>query len=198
LGVDPKGYVAPDHPVQRAVKDVLDGMMGLSLGADVCGVDGCSIPTYAAPLDRLALAFARLVTGEGLTEKRAKAVRRLVEACMGEPVLVAGTGRFCTEVMSAFSARILVKTGAEGVYGGAIPELGLGVAVKCDDGAVRGSEAMMAAVIEALLPMSDAEHRLFSNRLSKPVESRTGRKVGEIRPVAGLVESIREGRLLPE
>jgi L-asparaginase II len=198
LGVDPKGYVAAGHPVQEMVKDVLDATMGLSLGVDTCGVDGCSIPTYAVPLHSLALSFARLVTGRSLSPQRSAAARRLVEACMADPGLVAGSGRFCTETMAAFSSRILVKTGAEGVYGGAIPELGLGIAVKCDDGAPRASEGMMAAVIDALLPMNDAEHRLFSGRLVRPIESRIGQKVGEIRPVAGLLESIGEGRNLPE
>jgi L-asparaginase II len=198
LGVDPKGYVDAAHPVQQMVKDVLEATMGLSLGVDVCGTDGCSIPTYAIPLERLALAFARFATRHGAPEKRHEAATRLVKACISEPGLVAGTGRFCTETMAAFSGRILVKTGAEGVYAGLIPELGLGIAVKCDDGASRASEAIMAAAIDALLPMSAAEHQLFSRRLVRPVESRIGKKVGEIRPVAGLVESIREDRKLTE
>ena len=37
--------------------------------------------------------------------------------------------------MQQFGARVFVKTGAEGVYCGALPEQGLGLAVKCDDGA---------------------------------------------------------------
>jgi L-asparaginase II len=198
LGVDPNGYVDAGHPVQQMVRDILEATMGLSLGVDVCATDGCSIPTYAVPLQRLALAFARFLTRHGAPRKRHEAATRLVEACISEPGLVAGAGRFCTETMATFCGRILVKTGAEGVYAGLIPELGLGIAVKCDDGSSRASEAMMAAAIDALLPMSAAERQIFSGRLVRPVESRIGKKVGEIRPVAGLVESIRESRSLPE
>jgi len=194
LGVDPKGYASPDHPVQRAVTAALAATTGTSLDADVCAVDGCSIPTYAVPLDGLALAFARLVTGEGQPPQRAAAARRLFDACMGDPSLVAGTGRFCTEVMAAISGRVFVKTGAEGVYCGAIPGAGFGIAVKCDDGATRAAETMMAAVLAALLPMTAAERDLFSQRLTRPIASRAGVKVGEIRPVAGLVDAIRESR----
>jgi L-asparaginase II len=196
LGVDPTGYVAPNHPVQRAVAAVVAATTGISLGADVCATDGCSIPTYAVPLDRLALAFAGLITGEGQSPRRAAAARRLFDACMGDPSLVAGTGRFCTEVMAALSGRVFVKTGAEGIYCGAIPEAGLGIAVKCDDGATRAAEAMMAATLAALLPMAAAERDLFSQRLTRSIASRVGVKVGEIRPVAGLVDAIREGRSL--
>lgn len=193
LGVDPKGYVASDHPVQRAVTAALAATTGTPLGTDVCAVDGCSIPAYAVPLDRLALAFAGLVSGEGQPPQRAAAARRLFDACMGDPSLVAGTGRFCTELMADFSGRVFVKSGAEGVYCGAIPEIGLGIAVKCDDGATRAAETMMAAVLAALLPMTAAERALFGERLVRPVESRVGVKVGEIRPVAGLVDAIRAG-----
>ena len=55
-------------------------------------------------------------------------------------------------------------------------------------------EVMTAAAIDALLPMTAAERATLANRLVPAIESRKGRKVGEIRPVAGLVESIREGR----
>ncbi len=60
-------------------------------------------------------------------------------------MFVAGTGRFCTDVMAHFGARVFVKTGAEGVFCGALPEMGLGIAIKCDDGGKRAAETMMAA-----------------------------------------------------
>ena len=115
---------------------------------------------------------------------------------MAEPWFVAGTGRFCTEVMSAFAGRLLLKTGAEGVYCAAIPALGLGIALKCDDGTTRAAEVMMAAAIGSLLPMTEEERALFADHLTPAVANRKGRKVGEIRPIDGLVESIREGRSL--
>lgn len=192
-GLDPKGYVLPDHAVQRAITATLAEMTGTDLGPDVRGVDGCSIPTYAIPLDRLALAFARFITGEGLPPERAHAARRLAAACMAEPFMVAGSGRFCTDAMTALRGRVFVKTGAEGVFCAALPELGLGVALKCDDGSSRASETMMAAVIDALVPMSVAERERLAERLSPSLQNRRGITVGAIRPVTGLVESLREG-----
>jgi L-asparaginase II len=194
MGVEVKGYVDAAHPVMREVTAALRDITGAALAADVCATDGCSIPTYGIPLDGMALAFARLATGEGLSPGRAKAAKRLMQACMAEPYYVAGTGRFCTDLMTAFAGTLFVKTGAEGVYCGAIPELGLGIALKCDDGATRASETMMAAVIAALMSPSGAAGDALAKRLVLPVDTRRGVKVGEIRPVAGLVESIREGR----
>jgi L-asparaginase II len=190
-GIDPKGYVEPDHPVQREITATLADMTGARLDEETRAVDGCSIPTYAIPLDRLALAFARFITGEGLPEARQAAARRLAAACMAEPWYVAGSGRFCTDVMTALPGRIFVKTGAEGVFCAAFPTLGFGVALKCDDGATRASETMMAAVVEAFLGEEAAK---IEDRLRPPVLTRRGRNVGEIRPMAGLIEALREGK----
>ncbi len=192
-GLDPKGYVNRDHPAMQEITATLEAMTGTSLGPEVRGIDGCSIPTYAIPIDRLALAFARFISGEGLSPERAAAARRLSAACMAEPFMVAGTGRFCTDAMAALPGRVFVKTGAEGVFCAALPELGLGVALKCDDGGTRASETMMAAVLEAFVPMSEAERATLADRLSPPILSRRGVTVGAVRPVAGLVELLREG-----
>jgi L-asparaginase II len=181
------GYVEPDHPVQREITAALAEVTGTTLDAGVRGVDGCSIPAYAIPLDRLALGFARFITGEGLSAARAAAARRLATACMAEPWMVAGSDRFCTRAMAKLPGRLFVKTGAEGVFCAALPEQGLGVAVKCDDGAGRASEALMAAVVAALL---DTDGEPFAAR---PILSRRARVVGEIRPVSGLLEALREG-----
>ena len=77
-------------------------MTGTPRASTSPGVDGCSIPTYAVPARKLALGFARFITGEGLAPARAAAARRLVDACTAEPFMVAGTGRFDTEALSLF------------------------------------------------------------------------------------------------
>ena len=72
--------------------------------------------------------------------------------------MVAGSGRFDTRLMERLGARAFCKVGAEGVYCAALPELGLGVAIKIDDGNnARACEVVMAALIERLLPLADDE-----------------------------------------
>ena len=58
-GVDHHGYVKAEHLVQREVRGALEGLTGVGLAAEQCGIDGCSIPTWAVPLDG---AGARLCT----------------------------------------------------------------------------------------------------------------------------------------
>ena len=154
-----RGYVAPRHPVMRAVTAALQAATGYDLADAPRGIDGCSIPTYAIPLRRLALAFARVGTGIGLRAGHARAAaapaRRRSRA---HPFMVAGSDRFDTRVMAALGERVFCKVGAEGVFCAALPERGLGVAIKIDDGnTARAAEVAMAAAIEAFVELDDDE-----------------------------------------
>lgn len=60
------GYLDPDHPVQRLVAAALAETTGYGFSSVDRGTDGCSAPTFAVPLERLATAFARLGTGAGM------------------------------------------------------------------------------------------------------------------------------------
>ncbi len=181
IGAEPAHYLQPAHPVQRAVKATLEALTGTVISQDVCAVDGCSAPTWAVPLAALARGFARFGTGAGMTPERAKAAARLREACAAHPWHVAGTGRFCTGIMERFRERAFVKTGAEGVYCAALPEQGLGIAVKCDDGGGRAAEVMMAATLKRFLPVS--LDTLTLEPLVRPsLRNWNGVAVGAIRP----------------
>jgi L-asparaginase II len=177
-------YTEPAHPVQRLVKATLEGMTGTVLSPDVCAVDGCSVPTWAMPLSALARGFARFATGVGLAPERAKAAARLREACAAHPWHVAGTGRFCTEIMQKLGERAFVKTGAEGVYCAALPRLGLGVAVKCDDGAGRAAEVMLTAMLVRFVPGIDRD--AMQQYLCPTLRNWNGIATGALRPTGAL------------
>ena len=186
-GQEPKGYSGAGHPTMQAVMGAVCDMAGASLDADLIGIDGCSIPTQAAPLALVAKGFARFGTGAHLGRERAKAAARIRRAVAADPFMVAGTGRFCTGIMEIFGARAFVKTGAEGVFCASLPELGFGVALKCDDGATRAAEVMMAAVIAKFLPMSADEALALEPYLHPINKNWNGIPVGSMRPAGGIV-----------
>jgi len=181
LGVEHADYWRPEHAVQREVRAAIEDVTGAVLGADVCATDGCSVPTWAIPLENLARGFAKFATGQGLASSRAAAAARLMRACVQKPWYVAGTGRFCTEIMQIFGARVFVKTGAEGVYCGALPEQGFGIALKCDDGASRAAQAIMAATIARFLPMSETERAALAPFVRPVLRNWNGFEVGAVR-----------------
>ncbi|WP_158815249.1 asparaginase [Methylocapsa sp. S129] len=186
-GVEPSGYVKAEHFVQREVKAAIEDMTKTRLNAGA--IDGCGIPTYAVPLNALAHGFARF-GGGCLPPARASAAKRIREAVAAHPALVAGTGRFDSLAMEALGQRAFVKTGAEGVYCAAFPELGLGVAIKCQDGATRAAETAMAAVIARFLPLSEKERIALAPLLEPPIRNWNGETVGLIRASSALTASI--------
>ncbi|MGL5363701.1 MAG: asparaginase [Bosea sp. (in: a-proteobacteria)] len=182
--VDPAGYIQPDHMVQATIRSTLEEVTGAAHSTDAMGIDGCSIPTYAVPLSAMALGFARFGTGHGLGPLRARAAARIRASVAAHPFMVAGTGRFDTRLMEQLGARAFIKTGAEGVYCASLPELGYGIALKCDDGTGRAAEAMMAALIEKFLPFSDAEREAYAPLRQTRMVNWNGIEVGQVRAVA--------------
>ncbi len=181
------GYVRPEHPVMREVTASLQSTTGWNLAATPVGTDGCSIPTFAIPLRHLALAFARAGTGTGLRPGQAKAAKRLREAVARAPDMVAGTGRFDSRVMAHFGERVFCKVGAEGVYCAALPELGLGLAVKMDDGnTARACEVVMAGLIEALLPLDQPDSAFMANFSGPTLKNWNGIEVGRLKAAQAL------------
>jgi L-asparaginase II len=182
-----RGYVQPDHPVMVEVTRALQSATGFDLSTAARGVDGCSIPTFAIPLRHLAHAFAKVAAGHGLGGGHDAAARRLREAIARAPQMVAGTGRVDTRLMQHFGERVCCKGGAEGVHCIALPEVGLGVAVKMDDGNnARAADIVTAALIERLLPCSEADRAVTRSVSDCLLRNWNGLEVGRLR-AAGLL-----------
>jgi L-asparaginase II len=186
-GDDPTGYIHPDHPTMREVTASLADMTGTVLDARNMAIDGCSIPTFAIPLRALAHAFARFGSGAGMEASRAAASRRIRAAVAANPMMVAGTGRFDTRLMQALGARVFSKGGAEGVFCACLPELGLGIAVKCNDGAGRAAESIVATLITRFLPINDAPAAVLADLAAPTLSNWNSIEVGAIRPIGALV-----------
>jgi L-asparaginase II len=184
LGEPTADYWEPGHPVQKRVHSALAEITGQALGDDVQGIDGCSVPNWAMPLSVLARTFARLVTGEGLAPERKTAVKRILEACWDHPELIAGRGRADTVVMRAMRGRVFLKTGAEGVYCGGFAELGLGFALKIDDGTKRAAAGTAMAIVERVCPEA------LGLMPYGPIKTWRGVEVGTIRSADALQEAL--------
>jgi len=88
--------------------------------------------------------------------------------------------------MQLFGERVFVKTGAEGVYCAALPQQGLGIALKCDDGASRAAQAIMAAVIARFLPLAANERAALLRCVEPSLRNWNGFEVGQIRVTEAL------------
>lgn len=173
-----KGYVGYTHPVQQRILGTLEQLCGQDLSRAPWGVDGCSIPTIALPLEALAYGLARMADPQDLPAVRAEASSRLLAAWGKHPELVGGSGTFDTGFMQAVGSRILVKSGAEGVCCAVLPDDGIAVAVKIDDGSGRASGPAMAAVLRKLGLLTEAETAAVATLTEPAITNRAGLRVG--------------------
>ncbi len=172
-------YTEVDHPLQKAVKEAFEEMTGIDTPG--YGIDGCNAPNFATSVTGLARAAARMADPSGLGAARENAARKLVSAMRKHPLLVAGEGRACSELMPAMDGKVAIKTGAEGVYVAILSEQGLGVALKIEDGATRASEAAMAAILVRLGVLS-ADHPMAKKRMNPDALNCRKVTTGFIRP----------------
>ena len=186
-GEPTRGYIRRDHPVQQRLLGIYEQLAQCDLSRAPLGTDGCGIPTVGVPLRHMALAMANMANPVRLPEARAKAIRRIRAAMNAEPFYIAGTGRFCTRINGTLKDVAQIKTGAEGVYCGMLPTLGVGIALKIWDGSGRASEVAMATIMRHLGVLSDAQ---YDAAVTPPVLNVVGLKVGDIRPAASWLGTI--------
>jgi len=193
-------YRLAAHPVQRRLLAEVARWTGVAESRVGQGVDGCGVVSYALPLRNMALAYARLgsraapdvgglsVVGGGssptthnpqpTTSSLSAAADRVVRSITGDPFLIAGTGRLCTEITAGSGGRVIAKIGADGVYCVAIPEARLGMSLKVEDGDVESARPALLAALEILAP--GVVHVAESFR-APAIRNTLGEEVGRLR-----------------
>lgn len=172
-------YTRPEHPVQQRCLAEVSRWAEVPEEKIATGVDGCGVVCFALPLRSMALAYAKLGSGEGTAP--GSPLPRLAATMLHHPELIAGEGRPCTELMRAHPGRVIAKVGAEGVYCALLVGEGLGVALKVADGHALASALALAAVLEAL-----GLRPLPSALGPRPNLNTRGEPVGELRVNGGL------------
>jgi L-asparaginase II len=172
-------YRDPDHPLQRWIRDLIGRFTDLATGDIGYGVDGCGVPVWNLPLDKLALAFARLGEPDCLEGDLKAAVQRAASVMARHPELISGPGRLDTELMLAGEGRLLAKIGGEGVHAGAVRGAGLGWAMKVMDGNRRAIAPALASALARLghpIPVTEG----LQTHLAPVVKNNRGEIVGTI------------------
>jgi len=181
LGEPTEAYIRLDHPVQRRVERVLGEMAGLDLARAPHGTDGCGIPVIGMPLFGLARAMARMADPAGLAPGRAAAAQRLLDAMAAEPLMVSGSTGLATALLRVAGAKVRAKPGAEGVYAAALPQHGLGLALKIEDGAARAADVALISILSRLGVLDPADIAALGGALKASVRTIAGTIVGEVR-----------------
>jgi L-asparaginase II len=100
---------------------------------------------------------------------------------LAHPWVVAGTGRFDTDLMVAAGGAIVAKGGAEGVHASALPAAGVGLVLKVADGATRAVAPAALALLNRLGALDGAAVTRLAHHANAPVHNVAGRVVGAVR-----------------
>ena len=179
-----ENYHRADHPLQQLSLDILSDLANVDIRRYPMGIDGCGLPAPTMPLVQLARATARFAKPADLSEERARAIYRLHEAITNEPLYVAGHGSVVSELNEVTQGTVLAKTGAEGVITAALPDQGLGIAVKIADGSTRARSVALFAILDYLDALTEEQKHQLQVHIAPTIANSRGVDVGDIRPAA--------------
>lgn len=127
MGEDLVTYLDISHPVQQRILKNISEVTETPIAEIEIAEDGCGALVQGIPLRNFAHGLAKMATGIGLEPRRADICKKIMRACILNPQMVAGTGKFCTLLMAASKGRIFAKSGAQGIY--AVADMDSGISI---------------------------------------------------------------------
>jgi len=176
-------YTEITNPVQQLMLNTVSEMCDIPPNEVKIGIDGCGVPVFAVPLYKLAKGYLKLASAKINNENsRDVSIARIVNAALKHPEMIAGDERICTEIMRAAPGKIFAKTGAEGSYAMAFPEIGLSAAFKISDGALRAISPVVVEIAKQLEIFGQSVPESLQIFFEPKILNHRNEEVGEIRP----------------
>lgn len=145
-----ESYIDPSHPLHLEILDVISDFHAYPKEKIKQGIDGCSAPIFAFPVLNQAIAYKNLIHPIQFDENVQNACKTMVDAIVQFPSMIAGSKRYCTDLMRLSEGKLIGKTGADGVYSIGVREHNYGICIKVDDGKMGPQYNIAQAVIEQL------------------------------------------------
>lgn len=183
-GEQTNNYRLYNHAVQQRWFEVLGTLGGTRVSELPWGYDGCAVPSLALPLQRLAAAMARFGNVQGFSGARREAIERIHAALRAHPYLVAGRERLDTLLMERLAPRVFVKVGADGVFTAVLPDAGLGIALKIDDGRDSAARVALGAVLTRLELIGRDDAVALADFFAPSIVNSRGENVGREEPAS--------------
>ena len=185
LGFPIEGYLELEHPVQQRILQVMAEVCRVPESSFVLGTDGCSVPTFAAPISAFAQSYATLAAPEqapdGTGNQYAETLNRLRAAMIAYPENVSGVGSLVASIMHAGAGDFVCKSGAEGLMCIGVPAAGLGIAIRVADGSYRAHPVAVVSVLEQLGLIRSEQTDAILMAHPTQIRNHNGRHVGDIR-----------------
>jgi len=191
LNYSTDNYLAPEHPIQLLIKKTCADFYAYKESNMVTALDGCTAPIFSIPVYHQALAYKNLVSTANYAPNRVNACQTIIEAISAYPFMVAGTGRYCTDMLQITAPDIIGKTGAEGVFCMSFTKQKIGVCIKIDDGKMLPQYNVAQALIEATGLFPSEQLAPLHHYAQTPLTNFNRLQTGEIKVTDGLFADFR-------
>ena len=138
-GWDTKTYLDPEHPLQIAIRQEIQTLIGNAVFSTT--IDGCGAPLFVITTHNFAIGTHTMRVSQD------PVYQEVVAACLAHPDMVAGKGRLTTTLMNQIPG-LFVKDGAEAVELLSLAD-GRACIFKVSDGSDRAFPAIVKAVLKA-------------------------------------------------
>jgi len=176
-------YYLLEHPVQQIMLETMAELAEMKKEDIKIGIDGCGVPVFGLPVRAMALAYANFVHPDKFSVKRQEACLRLGKIMGKYPKLIAGSGRFTTVLAEQVGTRIVTKDGSEGIFCIGLPEEGLGIAIKIEDGSARALAPVVLKVLDELGILTARDKEALNGYYHPQIKNFRDEVIGEIRTV---------------
>jgi L-asparaginase II len=190
-GWQTKDYINPKHPLQQLILNLCAEFYEYPKEKMTTALDGCSAPIFSVPVYNQAVGYKNLTHPKKLSSKIQEACATVIEAVSKHPFMVAGTKRYCTDMMRITAPRIIGKTGAESIFCMAMPRDKIGVCIKIDDGKMLPQYNVAQAFVEATGIFSRQELEPLHHYSEEPILNSNQYVSGRIKVREGLFANLK-------
>ncbi len=178
-GLMTTGYAQPEHPYQQEIASDIRALM--ETDSLEIAIDGCSVPCYRVPLERVAFGMSKFAAPQTAPSSYQTSLELAFSVMREHPYLIAGEHRIDTSLMQHIP-NLISKIGAEAYMVLAIRDTqhgNLGIAMKIEDGTERARDIAMLRILEQLNVVAPDNTQLSSHR-NTILKNHAGLLVGEI------------------
>lgn len=181
LGADLDSYYKIDSPVQKRILETIAKICDIDKDKIEIGVDGCGVPVHAMPLKTFAYGMARMGDPESLPEEMQEPAKLITESISNNPVFTSGSDRIDYHLIEKSGGKMIVKSGANGYYGGYIPEKKWGFAIKTYDGNTNNRNIVVVDFRKKIGMIDQADYEFFDQLVATPIKNHRGEIVGDVK-----------------
>ena len=173
-------YLDCHHPYQKLIRNSLENITKYKITKKQVGIDGCSAPQYAFPLQNLSTSMVNLIKNYIGNEDFSTSIKLLLDSILKYPQLIGGSKKFDSELMKITKGKIFSKGGAEGVLLFAHKEKKIGGVIKIIDGNERALPSATTEIFKKLSLVTKNEQQKLSDWNNQQIYNHAKIKVGKI------------------